>query len=158
MRALQKDMPVAPEAFAVAAEEAGTTESQLFAWCEEAMRLGRLRRVAGVLHHRAAGFGGNGMGVWRVAAERVEETGAFFAAQKAVTHCYERPSYPDWPYNVFTMVHARTVAACEELIGVLARESGLREYSVLFSHKEYKKTRLLYFTGDIEAWEREHGL
>ena len=98
------------------------------------------------------------MGVWKAPPARLEELGAFFAAQAAVTHCYQRPQYPDWPYNLFTMVHARTVVACAEQVADWAKQAGLEQYAVLYSHKEYKKTRLRYFTGEIEAWERAHGV
>ncbi|MCY3022297.1 MAG: AsnC family transcriptional regulator [Planctomycetota bacterium] len=158
VRALQKDMPVQAEPYAPLASEAGITMAELLAWCEEAMRKGWLRRVAGVLHHRRAGFSANGMGAWNVAPTRVEEVGRLFAAQTRVTHCYLRPRYPDWPYNVFTMVHGRTAAACDEFLAGLSRETGIRDYATLYSRKEYKKTRLLYFTGEIEAWERAHGI
>jgi len=158
VRALQRDMPLQPEPFVSIAQQAGLTAAELFDWCRENMSNGRLRRIAAVLRHRAAGFQGNGMGIWSVPPERLEELGLFFAAQKAVTHCYQRPQYPDWPYNLFTMVHARTVAECAAQIAGLARQAGIAQYAVLYSHKEYKKTRLRYFTGDIEAWERAQGL
>lgn len=158
VRALQKDMPVQPEPFAALAAAAGLTVAELFAWCRESMRVGRLRRIAGVLRHRLAGFHGNGMGIWVAPPERLEELGAFFAAQPVVTHCYQRPQYPDWPYNLFTMVHAKTVAECDTIFAGLARQAKVDQYAVLYSHKEYKKTRLRYFTGEIEAWEETHGV
>ena len=158
VRALQKDMPLLAEPFASIAADAGVTGGALFDWCRGSMRVGRLRRIAGVLRHRLAGFHGNGMGAWNVPPERLEELGKFFAAQAAVTHCYQRPQYPDWPYNLFTMVHARTVAECGEIIAALARQAKVDQYAVLYSHKEYKKTRLRYFTGDVNAWEQSHGV
>jgi len=97
------------------------------------------------------------MGIWKAPPERIEELGAFFAAQAVVTHCYQRPKYPDWPYNLFTLVHARTLAECDALIAGLARQAKMDQYAVLYSHNEYKKTRLRYFTGDIEGGNAPRG-
>ncbi len=90
--------------------------------------------------------------------ERVAEVGAFFATQGPITHCYLRPTYPDWPYNIFTMVHSQKVSNCDEFLVSMSEKTGLKDYATLYPYKEYKKIRLLYFTGEIEAWEKAHGL
>jgi DNA-binding Lrp family transcriptional regulator len=156
--ALQNDMPVRPDPFTPIAEQLGTTTEELFQWCKEFIKVGRMRRVAGIMNHRHAGFRANGMGVWVVPPERTDEIGALFAQQQEITHCYLRPTYPDWPFNVFTMVHSKKVSNCDDFLAGLAQKTGLKDYSVLYSYKEYKKIRLLYFTGEIEAWEKEKGL
>jgi DNA-binding Lrp family transcriptional regulator len=156
--ALQVDMEVRPDPYAPVAKELGTTTEEMFAWCKGFQAVGRMRRVAGIMNHRHAGFRANGMGVWNVPKERIEEVGEFFAAQQPITHCYLRPTYPDWPYNIFTMVHSKKVANCDDFLTDMSKQIGVKEYATLYSYKEYKKIRLLYFTGDIEAWEKEHGL
>ena len=152
--ALQEDMEVRPDPFTPIAARLGISPEALFDWCRAARATGQLRRVAGLLNHREAGFEANGMGVWQVPEARVDEVGRFFAAVPEVTHCYLRPAYPDWPYNIFTMAHGRRTVSCDELLAGLSRRIGITNYAVLYSHKEYKKIRLRYFTGEIEAWER----
>ena len=109
-----------------------------------------------MLYHRSAGFVHNGMGVWKAPEDRIEELGLTMAAYRGVSHCYQRPTYPDWPYNLFSMTHGRTRQDCEDVLDAIARETGLRERIVLYSTKEWKKTRLVYFSQDAEEWERRH--
>ncbi|HLX60663.1 MAG TPA: Lrp/AsnC family transcriptional regulator [Planctomycetota bacterium] len=156
--ALQNDMEVRPDPYAPIAEKLGTTVDEMFDWCREFIKVGRMRRVAGIMNHRHAGFRANGMGVWNVPKERVEEVGMFFGTQGPITHCYLRPQYPDWRFNVFTMVHSQKVASCDEYLAGLSKQTGVPDYAILYSYKEYKKIRLLYFTGEIEAWEKQNGI
>jgi len=156
--ALQNDMEVRPDPYAPVAQALKTTTEEMFNWCREFIKVGRMRRVAGIMNHRHAGFRANGMGVWKVPQERIEECGDFFARQQPITHCYLRPTYPDWPYNIFTMVHSKKVANCDEFLQQMAKEIKVDDFATLYSYKEYKKIRLLYFTGEIEAWEKAHGL
>jgi DNA-binding Lrp family transcriptional regulator len=156
--ALQDDMEVRPDPYAPIAEKLNTTTDEMFEWCRNFIKVGRMRRVAGIMNHRHAGFRANGMGVWNVPKERIEEVGLFFGSQAPITHCYLRPQYPDWPYNIFTMVHSQKVASCDDFLSAMSKEIGVSEYETLYSYKEYKKIRLLYFTGEIEAWEKQQGI
>jgi DNA-binding Lrp family transcriptional regulator len=156
--ALQEDMQVRPDPYAPVAQQLGTTTEEMFAWCRDFIKVGRMRRVAGIMNHRHAGFRANGMGVWVVPPARVDEVGDFFAGQQAITHCYLRPQYPDWPYNIFTMVHSKKAVSCDDFLTEMSQKTGIKDYATLYSYKEYKKIRLLYFTGEIEAWEKAHGL
>ena len=156
--ALQEDMEVRPDPYAPIAEQLKISTAEMFAWCRDFIKVGRMRRVAGIMNHRHAGFRANGMGVWKVPKERIEEVGEIFAAQGPITHCYLRPTYPDWPYNIFTMVHSQKVESCDDFLVGMSKLTGVDEYATLYSYKEYKKIRLLYFTGEIEAWEQAHGL
>jgi siroheme decarboxylase len=117
-----------------------------------------LRRVAAILYHRRAGFSANGMGVWRVPQDRVAEVGARMAAVRGISHCYQRPTYPDWPYSVFTMAHGRSKEECDAVLDSIAAEHDLHgpDRAVLYSSTEYKKVRLHYFTEDYARWEAEH--
>jgi len=114
-----------------------------------------MRRFAAVLHHRQAGFSANAMGVWAVPGDdaEIERVGALMAGFRAVSHCYRRPSYPDWPYNIFTMVHGRSPEECEQTLTAVAAKTGIRDHRALYSTKEYKKVRVRYFTPDEDAWE-----
>lgn len=158
IRELQEDFELTPEPYAPMARRLGVSQDELFAWAHDFQSQGRLRRVAAVLHHREAGFRANAMGVWKVPPERLEEVGQRFAAFRAVSHAYQRPTYPDWPYNVFTMVHGRTPDDCQKAIDAMSAEAGIDEYALLYSGKEYKKVRVRYFTPEMEEWEAKHGL
>ena len=153
IRVLQKDLPIQSHPFKELAHEAGLTVEQLLKQAITFKEKGQMRRFAGVLHHRKAGFTANGMGVWHVPEDQVEEIGAQLAAYKAVSHCYLRPTYPDWPYNVFTMIHGRSTEEVEDILSMMEQETGIKERSVLYSTKEYKKTRVKYFTPEVEDWE-----
>lgn len=153
---LQQDLPLEPAPFDRWAREAGVDPDELLARAERFVERAYMRRFAAVLNHRRAGFGANGMAVWRVPEDRVEELGPRMAAFRAVSHCYRRPVYPDWPYNLFTMVHARSREACEETIEAIAAECGLTapgDRAVLYSTYEFKKVRLVYYSPEYRAWE-----
>jgi DNA-binding Lrp family transcriptional regulator len=156
IRALQGDLRTVPEPFSAPAERAGYTVAQLLAKAAELQATGQMRRFAAVLYHRSAGFVYNGMGVWKVPDERVDDIGQLMAAYRGVSHCYQRPTYPDWPYNLFSMTHGRTKQECEDVLDAIAEETGLDERIVLYSTKEWKKTRLVYFSSDAEEWERRY--
>ena len=117
-----------------------------------------LRRVAGILFHRRAGFSANGMGVWKVPEEQIAEIGPRMAAVRGVSHCYRRPTYPDWPYSVFTMAHGRSKEECDAVLDGVAAVCGLggADRATLYSSTEYKKVRLHYFTPDYAAWEARY--
>ena len=154
--ALQRDLPLVERPFDGAAADAGLDPDDLLAQAERFVDRGLMRRLAAVLNHRRAGFGANGMAVWRVPEERLEEIGPRMAAFRAVSHCYRRPVYPDWPYSIFTMVHARSREACEETIAAIAEETGYTDpadRAVLYSTLEYKKVRLVYYHPAYRAWE-----
>lgn len=146
VRALQEDLGLSPEPFAPIAERLGVEQEELFDWMAEAGHKGWMRRFAAVLRHREAGFGEGGMGVWAVPADQVESVGRAFAADPAVTHCYERPSFEGWPYRLFTMVHGQDREDCLNALRELGRRvDGWTEHAVLFSVREFKKERVKYF-------------
>lgn len=156
IRALQIDLPASARPFLELAERFGFDEQDLIDRGLQFIKTGQMRRYAAVLAHRKAGFTFNGMGVWKVPVERLEECGQLMASYRGVSHCYERPTYPDWPYNLFSMTHGRTKQECEDVLAAIAKEADLDEYIVLYSTKEYKKTRVSYFTPEMYAWEDIH--
>jgi len=152
--ALQDELAITARPFDAPAASVGLSAEQLL---DEARRLqseGYLRRFAAILYHRRAGFRANAMGVWAVPAEDVAEVGPRMAAFTAVSHCYERPTYPDWPFSIFTMVHGRSTDDCTEILAAIARTTGIAQYRALYSTREWKKTRVRYFTPEIADWER----
>ena len=154
IKALQKDIEIIPEPFANAAERLGISQEKLFAIAQELKASGVMRRFATILNHRKAGFGANAMSVWSVPEEKGEEIGRQLAEFSAVSHCYLRPKYPNWPYNLFAMVHAKTQEECDSLIEEMAAETGLQDYSKLYSTREFKKQRLVYFDDAFGEWEK----
>ena len=155
IRSLQEDMPVVAEPYAPLAKELGVSLKELFALVTGFIARGQMRRISAVLHHRNAGFTANAMGVWAVPPGRLEEVGPIMGSFRAVSHCYQRPTYPDWPYSIFTMVHGKTAAECESFLEAIQAKTGITEYKSLYSTKEYKKTRVRYFTPETYAWEDE---
>ena len=155
IRATQGPMPVVSEPYAPAAERLGTTQEEVLRRLESLREREGLRRVAAILYHRRAGFSANGMGVWKVPEDEVLETGKRMAAFRGVSHCYQRPTYPDWPYSVFTMAHGRSKDECDAILDSIAAATGITERATLYSSTEFKKVRMLYFTDDFRRWEEE---
>ena len=145
IRELQEDLPMVSRPFDGMAERLGVSVPDLFKITDEFVERGIMRRYSAVLHHRKAGFQANGMGVWNVPSERSEEVGLIMASNPAVTHCYERPTFPDWPYTHFSMIHATSKEGCEEIAGEISASTGITDYLMLYSTREYKKTRVRYF-------------
>jgi len=149
-------MPVIPEPYAPAAAQLGIGQEQLLTHMEGMVERHLLRRVAAILFHRRAGFSANGMGVWKVPEDRVMELGMQMSQFRGVSHCYQRPTYPDWPYSVFTMAHGRSKEECDAILNSIAAQTGVSDWATLYSSTEFKKIRLLYFTDDYRNWERQY--
>jgi len=145
VRELQKDLKIMPEPFKELADTLGITTSQLFEKIKEYEDIGVMRRFAAILRHRDAGFTANGMVVWKVPDLKIDEVGNKLAAFPQVSHCYRRPVYPDWQFNLFSMVHARTIEAAEKIAIQMSESIGIKDYRILFSSREFKKERVKYF-------------
>ena len=159
IRALQGPMDVADRPYDAAAEEVGMSSDDFLDHLRGMVDRKLLRRVAAILYHRRAGFSANGMGVWRVPEADVLEVGRRMAAVRGISHCYQRPTYADWPYSVFTMAHGRSKEECDAILDRIAEDHGLHgdDRAVLYSSTEFKKVRLRYFVDDYARWEQEHG-
>ncbi len=153
IRATQGPMEVLREPFAPAAERLGVSQAAVLERLASLRERGALRRVAAILFHRRAGFSANGMGVWQVPEDEVLETGKRMAAFRGVSHCYQRPTYADWPYSVFTMAHGRSKEECDAILSSIADATGIHERATLYSSTEFKKVRMLYFTDSFARWE-----
>jgi len=155
IREMQRDLPVEPEPFARACAALRMSCAGLAAMAAEMRAQGKMRRFSAVLNHRQAGFAANAMGIWPVDPARpdLDAIGEKMASFRAVSHCYRRPTYPDWPYSIFTMVHGRTHDECEAVLAEISRETGVTGYRALYSTHEWKKNRVVYFDSAIEKWE-----
>ncbi len=157
IRATQGDMPVVPEPYAPAAATLGLGQGRLLEHMAGMQERGILRRVAAILFHRRAGFSANGMGVWKVPEERVSEIGPRMAAFRGISHCYQRPTYKDWPYQIFTMAHGRSKEECDSILDAIETEIGcIEDRATLYSSTEFKKVRLQYFTDEFKDWEAQY--
>lgn len=157
IRATQGNLPVVPEPWAAAAQTLGMDVSALLDHLAAMTERGLLRRVAAILFHRRAGFSANGMGVWQVPQDRIQEIGPRMAAFRGISHCYERPTYADWKYQIFTMAHGRSKEECDAILDAIAAQfPEIQDRATLYSSTEFKKIRLLYFTDDFRDWEREY--
>ena len=158
IRALQGPMAAVERPYDEAAAALGISTEDLLERLRGLVDRKILRRVAAILYHRRAGFSANGMGVWKVPEEEVLSTGARMASFRGISHCYQRPTYEDWPYSVFTMAHGRSKEECDSILDSIAADCGIGPdgRATLYSSTEYKKIRLHYFTDDYAAWEAEH--
>jgi len=145
IRELQKDMEIIDEPFVKAANNLGITENELFEKMKHYEDIGVMRRFAAILRHRQVGFTANGMIVWKVPEDKITKVGETLGSFPQVSHCYERPTYPDWPYNVFSMIHCKTHDEAHEMAKTIQDQIHVDEYQILFSSREFKKTRVEYF-------------
>ncbi len=145
IRALNGPLPLEAHPFAHAAQAAGIPEDQVLervrAWKED----GTIRRFGARVNHRRLGFAANGMSVWAVEESRVEDTGRIMSEQPEVSHCYVRPTSASWPYNLYAMIHGKSEDEVRDVARRIAEHTGLPNFRVLFSSKEFKKSAPRYF-------------
>lgn len=156
VRLLQRELPLQPRPFDALSRGTSVAPDELLTVARTLQKRGQIRRFCVGVPSRKTGFAATAMGVWVVPEDRCDEFGTKLAQHKAVSHCYRRPTYEDWPYNLYTTVHARSVDECESIINDLAIDNGLEQKRALFPTKEYKKARLQFFSHDAETWEDAH--
>ncbi len=145
--AIQEGLPLVSHPYAAVAERIGMTEEQVIARIGEMQDSGIIKRLGVVVRHHELGYVANAMVVWDVPDERVDAVGELLGAQEAVTLCYQRPRrLPDWPYNLFCMIHGRSREAVLDLIERMTQELGLEDisYQVLFSGRRFKQRGARY--------------
>lgn len=142
---LQRDLPVSPRPFQEIAEDLGLAEETVVAIIQNLIDQGYIRRFGATIRHRISGFQANAMAAWTVPEAEVDRVGAYMAAVREVTHCYEREISGEWPYNLFTMIHGKTQEECEAIARRMAAATGIKNYALLFSDAELKKTTMRYF-------------
>jgi DNA-binding Lrp family transcriptional regulator len=157
VRLLQHELPLQPRPFEGLAKSGTAGADELLSTARLLVKRGQIRRFGAIVPTRRPGFSATAMGVWIVPAERADEVGQLMAQNRAVSHCYLRPTYNDWPYNLYTTVHGRSVDECESIINDLAIDSGIEQKQTLYPVKEYKKARVMYFAPDADEWETLHG-
>ena len=156
VRKAQYDIGMVSEPFKKIIEELNISYDTFFGVLKELQEAGYMRRFASILNHRKAGFNANAMVVWDVDEDKGEEIGAIAAAFSAVSHCYLRPKYANWPYNLFTMVHGKTTDETNGIIAEMETEIEAKSHMPLYSSREFKKVRIEYFTQADAAWEAKY--
>jgi DNA-binding Lrp family transcriptional regulator len=145
IKAVQEDIPIIPRPFEALAKSLEISEERFLEILQDLCDRGVIRRLGATLKHQNSGFKANAMIAWRVAEDRVEAVGSIMAGFREVSHCYRRNPAPDWPFNLYTMVHARSEEACLEIGRKISEKTGVSEYKLLFSRQELKKTSMKYF-------------
>ncbi len=146
LRMAQGDLPDVDDPYAKIASKAGLTETAVLELLQKLKDQGVIRRFGATLRHQKAGFGDNAMVAWQVEQGRdLDDVGALMASRPEISHCYQRRHCEAWPFNLYTMVHARSREECLNLVAELARASGVSQYAILFSRVELKKTSMNYF-------------
>jgi DNA-binding Lrp family transcriptional regulator len=146
--AIQEDMAITERPYLEISETLGISEDKLLETLQSLCERGIIRRYGATLRHQKTGFTANAMAAWQVAENRVEEVGNRLASFKQVSHCYRRNPAQGWPFNLYTMIHAKNKEACRQTARKMSQETGVENYSLLFSRRELKKTSMVYFPSD----------
>ncbi|UNC92945.1 siroheme decarboxylase subunit beta [Candidatus Contubernalis alkaliaceticus] len=143
---LQEDLPLDPRPFENLADSLGIEEEELLVKVKELQDRGLLRRIGAVVRHYHAGYRYNAMGCWQVEESLVDEVGSKMSAYSEISHVYQRPAFPPhWPYNLFTMIHGKSKEECQDTAEKISKETGTKDFNLLYSIKEFKKTSMRYF-------------
>ncbi|MDX2446383.1 MAG: Lrp/AsnC family transcriptional regulator [Desulfobacterales bacterium] len=142
---VQGDLPVSPHPYSEIAARLGVSEDLVLQTLKDLCDRGVIRRFGATIRHQRSGFKANAMVAWCVDEKCVEEVGEIFAAFMEVSHCYRRDPANNWPYNLYTMVHANDEVACRSIAHKMSEKAHVTEYTLLFSRKELKKTSMAYF-------------
>jgi DNA-binding Lrp family transcriptional regulator len=142
---IQGDLPLDARPFAILAETLGISEQEFVDRVKSLKKRKVIRRFGATLKHQEAGFNANAMVAWKVPEGKIDEAGKAMARFREVTHCYQRRIEKDWVYNLYTMIHGDNKEECEGIAAKMSEATGIKEYALLFSEKEFKKTSMQYF-------------
>jgi DNA-binding Lrp family transcriptional regulator len=143
--ALQRDLDVTPRPFQELAQQVGVSEEEFLAAVRSLVAKGYIRRFGATLRHQLSGYAANALVTWVVPPADLQRVGKLLSRHQAVTHCYHREPAPGWPYNLYSMLHGKNPQDIEALAARLSAEVGIRDYEILFSDLELKKTTMRYF-------------
>lgn len=145
MKILQGDIPLTIHPYRDISAELGIPEEEVLTRINGYIEKKYIRRLGATLRHQKAGFSANGMAVWKIPEEDRQRIGEIMASFREVSHCYERPTFPDWPYNIFTMLHGKSENECRDTARRISDATGIKDFYILFSTQEFKKTSMVYF-------------
>ncbi len=145
IKALQEDFPLCEEPYKVLAQRVGISEEEFLKRVRELVEEKKIRKMGAVLRHREVGFNANALCAWQVPPEKLDDIAQVMSSHVAVSHCYDRTPAPNWNYNLYTMIHAKTRDECEQIINELSTIAGVNNYKILYTKREWKKTGMKYF-------------
>ena len=145
IRELQGDIGNDERPYLKIAKKLNISEKEVISQLEQLCSQGIIRRLGAVLRHHQAGMNANVMSVWKVPEQDTERVGNIIASFPEVSHCYERPIFPSWPYNLYGMIHAHNKDECHQIVQNIAKATGIKDYKMLFSIKELKKCSMKYY-------------
>ncbi len=145
IKVLQEDFPLCEEPYKILAERVGISEEEFLRRVRELVDEKKIRKMGAVLRHREVGFKANALCAWNVSPDKLDDVAQTMSSNAAVSHCYDRTPAPNWNYNLYTMIHAKTRDECEKIIGELSQSTGVTDYKILYTKKEWKKTGMKYF-------------
>jgi siroheme decarboxylase len=146
--AIQGDLPISQQPYLEIAEKLGVEEEIVISILKNLCERGVIRRFGATLRHQKSGFNANAMIAWQVDEDRIDTVGKEVSKFSQISHCYRRNPAKDWPYNLYTMVHAQDEASCREIAKDISGKTGIKTYSILFSRRELKKTSMQYFNDE----------
>jgi len=145
---IQGNIAVTQHPYFEIAEKLGIPEETLLERLKDLCGRGVIRRFGATIYHQKSGFEANAMVAWKVDEDRVDDAGEKMASFKEVSHCYRRNPTVDWPYNLYTMIHAKDEESCREIAHNISIKTLINNYTLLFSRRELKKTSMNYFPTD----------
>jgi siroheme decarboxylase len=145
IRFIQGDLPLTSRPFAELAEKLGISEEEIIDQIKAMKQAGVIRRFGMAVRHQNLGYTANGMSCWNVPAEQVEQVAQVMVTRDELSHCYERPRFPGWKYNMYGMIHGKTPDEVHAVAKAISLETGQNDYDVLFSQREFKRTSMSYF-------------
>ena len=142
---MQEEFPLCEEPYKILAQRVGITEEEFLRRVKELVDEKKIRKLGAVLRHREIGFKANALCAWLVPPDKLDAAAQIMSCHAAVSHCYDRTPAPNWNYNLYTMIHASSREECEKIIGALADATGVTDYEILYTKREWKKTAMKYF-------------
>jgi len=142
---IQGDIPVISRPYLEISKKLKISEEILLKTLKDLCDRGVIRRFGATIRHQKSGFAANAMVAWIVDEKRIEKVGKRMSSFKEVSHCYRRNPTAEWPYNLYTMVHANNEDTCREIARTMSSETRVENYKLLFSRRELKKTSMKYF-------------
>jgi siroheme decarboxylase len=145
---IQGDINISERPYLDIAQRMGIDEDILLDTLTDMCDRGVIRRFGATLRHQKSGYTANAMTAWQVEEDRADDVGEQMAAFRQISHCYRRKTTPEWPYNLYTMIHGKNENACRAIAQEISERMAIDTYIILFSREELKKTSMAYFPSD----------
>lgn len=148
LKLVQGDIPLESRPFSNIAQSMNISEEDILERVQDLLKKGTIRRWGAVLRHQQAGFTTNAMVAWKASSEQSDAAGCIMAGFKEVSHCYIREVPDEFGYNMFSMIHARNDLELKGIIARISEQTGLMDFVVIKSLREFKKASMEYIKGE----------